>query len=121
MSLPHHSLIAWQRADDLFIDLHLLSRSFPPIERFELASQFRRAAFSVPANIAEGYGRHTTSDKLKFLQIACGSLAEVGYCLHAARRLGYIEESVYGEFELRVRKTSAPLRGLMKSMGREHP
>jgi four helix bundle protein len=95
MSLPHHSLIAWQRADDLFIDLHLLSRGFPAIERFELASQLRRAAFSVPANIAEGYGRHTTGEKLQFLQIACGSLAEVGYCLHAAKRLGYIEESVW--------------------------
>ena len=116
MSLPHHSLIAWQRADDLFIDLHLLSRGFPAIERFELASQLRRAAFSVPANIAEGYGRHTTGEKLQFLQIA-----EVGYCLHAAKRLGYIEESVYLKLELRVRRTSAPLRGLMKSMGREHP
>lgn len=121
MTLPHHSLIAWQRADDLFIDLHVLSRSFPLIERFELASQLRRSAFSVPANIAEGYGRYLPGDKLRFLQIACGSLAEVGYCLHAARRLGYIEESIYLEFELRVRKTSAPLRGLMKSMGREHP
>ena len=121
MTLPHHSLIAWQRADDLFIDLHLLSRSFPSIERFELASQLRRAAFSVPANIAEGYGRYTTPEKLKFLQVACGSLAEVGYCLHAAKRLGYIEESVYLKLELRVRRTSAPLRGLMKSMGREHP
>jgi four helix bundle protein len=121
MTLPHHSLIAWQRADDLFIDLHLLSRSFPPIERFELASQLRRSAFSVPANIADGFGRHAPREKLQFLQIASGSLAEVGYCLPAARRLGYIEESVYLKFELRIRKTSAPSRGLMKSMGREHP
>ena len=121
MTLPHHSLIAWQRADDLFIDLHVLSRSFPPIERFELASQLRRAAFSVPANIAEGFGRPTTGEKLQFLQVACGSLAEVGYCLHAAKRLGHIDEPLYLKFVLRVRRTSAPLRGLMKSMGREHP
>ena len=121
MSLPHHSLIAWQRADDLFIDLHVLSRTFPPIERFELSSQLRRSAFSVPANIAEGFGRHAEREKLHFLQIASGSLAEVGYCLHAARRLGYINESMYHKFELRVRRTSAPLRGLMKSMGRENP
>ena len=109
MSLPHHSLIAWRRADDLFIELHLLSRGFPAIERFELASQLRRAAFSVPANIAEGYGRHTTGEKLQFLQIACGSLAEVGYCLHAAKRLGYIEESVYLKLELRVRQDVGPV------------
>jgi four helix bundle protein len=121
MTLPHHSLIAWQRADDLFIDLHILSRTFPPLERFELASQLRRSAFSVPANIAEGFGRHKAGEKLQFLQVAHGSLAEVGYCLHAAKRLGYIEDSVYLKFELRIRRTSAPLRGLMKSMGREHP
>ena len=121
MSLPHHSLVAWQRADDLFIDLHLVSRTFPAIERFELASQLRRSSFSVPANIAEGFGRHAPRERLHFLQIASGSLAEVGYCLHAAKRLGYITESVYLELELRVRKTSAPLRGLMKSMGRKHP
>jgi len=121
MTLPHHSLIAWQRADDLFIDLHILSRTFPPLERFELASQLRRSAFSVPANIAEGFGRHKAGEKLQFLQVAHGSLAEVGNCLHAAKRLGYIEDSVYLKFELRIRRTSAPLRGLMKSMGREHP
>lgn len=48
MSLSHHTLIAWKRADDLFIRLHQLSlRAFPPIERFELGGQLRRAAFSV--------------------------------------------------------------------------
>jgi 23S rRNA-intervening sequence protein len=57
VTLPHHSLIAWQRADDLFIALHQLSRRFPPIERFELASQLRRSAFSVAVNIVEGFGR----------------------------------------------------------------
>ena len=55
MSLSHHSLIAWQRADDLFIKLDRLSlRAFPTFERFELGSQLRRAAFSVAVNIVEG-------------------------------------------------------------------
>jgi len=121
MSLPHHSLVAWQRADDLYIRAHGLSLQFPVIERFALASQLRRAAFSVPVNIVEGYGRHGTADRLHFLQIACASLAEVGYCLHAARRLGYLTDAEYEAFEVEVRKTSAPLRGLMKSLGREHP
>ena len=119
--MPHHSLIAWQRADDLYIALHALSLTFPSIERFELASQLRRSAFSVPANIAEGSSRFTDQDKLHFLQIAASSLAEAGYCLHAARRLRYISDDAYAKFEIEVKKVSSPLRGLMKSLGRKHP
>jgi four helix bundle protein len=121
MRLAHHSLVAWQRADDLFVTLHVLSRTFPPIERFALASQLRRAAFSVPVNIVEAYGREPGAGRLHFLQIALASLAEVGYCLHAARRLGYLPDTDYERLDLQVRRTAAPLRGLMKSLGREHP
>ena len=121
VTLPHHSLIAWQRADDLFIHLHAVSRQFPNIERFELGAQLRRAAYSVPANIAEGFGRHTPADRLHFLQVASAALAEVGYCLHAAKRLEYISDAQYRELETAVRRTASPLRGLMKSMGRGHP
>lgn len=121
MTLPHHSLLAWQRADDLFIDLHLLSRTFPPLEKYELSSQLRRSAFSVPVNIVESCGRYTDADKLHLLQVALASLAEAGYCLHAARRLQYIGDKEYQRFELQIRRVAAPLRGLMKSLGREHP
>ena len=65
LSLRHHSLIAWHRADDLFIKLHKLTiRSFPSVERFELGSQLRKAAYSVPANIAEGYARRHQIDPI---------------------------------------------------------
>jgi four helix bundle protein len=121
MTLPHHSLVAWQRADDLFISIHALSRRFPVFERFELARQMRRAAFSVPVNIVEGYGRQPGPDRLRFLQIAVASLGEVGYCLHAAKRLEYVDAATYARMEAEVRRTAAPLRGLMKSEGREHP
>ena len=121
VTLPHHSLVAWQRADDLFISMHRVSLTFPIIERFELAAQLRRAAFSVPVNIVEGYGRQDGADRLRFLQIALASLAEVGYCLHAAKRLVYLDTQQYVELEKEVRMTSAPLRGLMKSLGRKHP
>jgi four helix bundle protein len=58
MSLSHHSLVAWRRADDLFLSLHRLSlKAFPSFERFELGQQLRRAAFSVPVNIAEVFAR----------------------------------------------------------------
>ena len=121
MTLPHHSVVAWQRADDLFIVLHRVSREFPLIERFELAAQLRRSAFSVAVNIVEGFGRQPGRDRLNFLQIALASLAEVGYCLHAAKRLGYLDDRTFEQLELQVRQTAAPLRGLMKTYGRDHP
>jgi four helix bundle protein len=65
LNLRHHSLVAWQRADDLFIKLHKLTlHSFPAVERFELGAQLRKAAYSVPANIAEGYGRRNVRERL---------------------------------------------------------
>src|SRR5437870_4295684 len=93
LNLRHHSLVAWQRADDLFIKVHKLTiQSFPSFERFELGSQVRKAAYSVPANIAEGYGRRHKRDRLHFLNIAEASLSEVAYCVHAAWRLKYISD-----------------------------
>ena len=121
MTLPHHSLVAWQRADDLFIHLHGVSRQFPVSERFELGRQLRRAAFSVPVNIVEGYGRHGRLDRLHFLQIALASLGEAGYCVHVAQRLGYLSKEACETLEVEIRMVSAPLRGLMKSLGRTNP
>jgi four helix bundle protein len=110
--------VAWQRADDLFIRLHLLSCRFPAHERYELGSQLRRAAYSVPANIVEGFGRHTSRERLHFLRIAAASLAEVGYCIHVARRLDYFSPTVADELEVEIRKTSASLHGLIQSIDR---
>jgi four helix bundle protein len=116
MSLAHHSLVAWQRADDLFIELHRLSlKSFPAYERFELGGQLRRASFSVAANIVEGFAHGPGRTRLNFLNIARASLAEVGYCVHVALRLGYISEAMAAELESTVKQVSAPLNGLIRS------
>jgi four helix bundle protein len=114
--LHHHRLIAWQRADDLFIKIHLVSLNFPAHERYELGSQVRRTAYSVVANIVEGFGRRTQRDRLHFLHIASASLAEAGYCIHAARRLGYLSDGQCTELEAEVWKTAAPLSGLIQSL-----
>lgn len=115
MPLRHHNLVAWQRADDLYIHVHQLVRqSFPNYERFELGSQIRRAAYSVPANIVEGFAREYRGERLQFLSTSWSSLAEVGYCLHAARRLGYLGDDAYGKFELEVRQVASPLSGLIR-------
>ena len=90
MALAHHSLVAWRRADDLFIRLHQLSlQAFPGFEKFELGSQLRRAAFSVPVNIVEGFAKRQGRARVNVLNISQSSLAEVGYCIHVAQRLGY--------------------------------
>jgi four helix bundle protein len=103
VSLHHHSLVAWQRADDLFIKVHQLSlKAFPAYERFELAAQLRRSAYSVAANIVEGFARRQPRNRLHFLNIAESSLAEVGYCIHVALRLGYITDDVAKDLESEV-------------------
>lgn len=114
MSLRHHNLVVWQRADDLFIDIHQLThKKFPSHEKYELSSQLRRAAYSVPANIVEGTQRDHPRESLHFCSIASASLAEVGYGLHAATRLGYLLPVEFDDLEMRVRMIAAPLRGLM--------
>src|SRR2546423_5404697 len=112
----HHSLIAWQRADDLFIKIHsVTTKNFPAFERFELGSQLRRAAYSVPANIVEGFARRFRRSRLNFLNIAESSLGEAGYCIHVAHRLGYISDDLLVELEKDINGVGAPLVGLVRS------
>lgn len=118
----HHSLVAWQRADDLFIRMHKLTlETFPPLERFELGSQIRRAAYSVAANIVEGFGRRLPRERRHFLNIAEASLAEVAYCVHAAWRLGYITDDLLKDLERDLNGVGAPLSGLVRSIRRMQP
>ena len=117
MNLPHHSLVVWQRADDLFIDVHTLSvKAFPSFERYELGSQARRAAYSVAANIVEGSEREHKREKLQFLNMSRASLAEVGYCVHVAKRLGYVHDDRYNELDLAVRRVAAALNGYIRAV-----
>jgi four helix bundle protein len=115
MSLPHHNLVVWQRADDLYIEVHHLTHEcFPAIEKYELGSQVRRAAFSVPSNVVEGIARKGDRDPINFFYIASASLSELGYGLHAAWRLGYIDHAKLDDLETKIRMISGPLRGLIR-------
>ena len=84
--------MAYQVADELAMLIYKTTQTFPKYELFGLTSQLRRAAVSVPTNIVEGSHRSTRADYLRFLDIALGSLAEVGYLLDFSTRLGYIDE-----------------------------
>jgi four helix bundle protein len=120
MTQAHDNLVAWQRADDLCVEVYKLTGlHLPRDERFGLTAQLRRAAYSVAANIVEGYAYHTPSMRLKHLRIAVGSLAEVGYGLHLAGRLGYLSASQLAEVESAVRQVAGPLHGLVAHWRRE--
>jgi len=95
MDKPHtvRSLKVYQRAMDLVETTYRVCEVFPKDERFELSSQIRRAAVSVPANIAEGYGRWNMKELVRFLAIANGSLRELQTHFEIAKRLGYIQET----------------------------
>lgn len=86
----YRDLLVWQRAVDLVEIAYRVSRPFPSDERFGLTSQLRRAAVSVPSNIAEGHGRDHLGDYLHHLSIANGSLMEFETQLAIAARLRYV-------------------------------
>ena len=83
-------LVVWQKAHKLALDIYKLTNPFPRSEQFGLTSQLRRAAYSVPSNLAEGYGRRSTKELLQFLGIANGSAEELRYFLILTRDLRYI-------------------------------
>jgi four helix bundle protein len=92
--MQHFSnLKVWQRSHALVLSIYRLTSAFPPGERFGLVSQLRRAAASVPTNIAEGSKRRGSQDYSRFLNISEGSLAETEYLLLLSRDLGYITEA----------------------------
>ena len=84
-------LYVWQRAHEFVREIYLLSEKFPKAEMYGLTSQLRRAAVSVPANIAEGFGRNTLKDKLRFLTFSRGSLEECRYYLILANDIDYVK------------------------------
>ncbi len=110
------SIKAWQLADDLAVAIYALTKRFPREEIYGLVSQIRRAAASVPANIAEGAARISSREYLHFLSIARGSLTELRYYLHLGKRLGYILDERYREVDGLADETARVLHGLMQSV-----
>ena len=89
------NIIAWQKAHEFVLNVYKATRDFPKEERFGLTSQFRRAAVSIEANIAEGYKKLGKADKLRFMNIAEGSLEECRDYMVLARDLGYINAAAF--------------------------
>ncbi len=112
----HRDLNVWQLGMDIAERIYRLTRDFPTDERFGLVSQLRRAAASVPANIAEGNARSSTKEYLHHLSIAVGSLAEIETFLDLAVRLSYGRPNTIDELVDVIGEERRMLRGLQRSL-----
>jgi len=106
-------------ADDLTVAVYETCRSFPREELYGLTSQLRRAASSVPANIAEGSARESKRDYLHFLYFSRGSLTETQYFLHLAARLSYLNAADHQRLAAQTKTAFACLHGLIKAVEAE--
>ena len=113
----HKQLLVWQEAVQLVSVVYRLTSSFPDHERFGLTTQIRRAAISVPSNIAEGVARSSLADYLRFLAIARGSLSELDTQLVIAENLGYVRADP-DTAEL-IERMFGLLNGLIRSIERK--
>jgi four helix bundle protein len=111
---PHYKLKAWQTARSLVGDIYRLTQGFPKHEVFGLTLQLRRAAISIPSNLAEGAGRNGNKEFAHFLSIAMGSLSELETQLLIASDLHYIDEN--HEVFAQVEEVSRLLAGLIKAV-----
>lgn len=112
-------LKAWQKSLDLSQRLYCITQSFPKHEMFGLVQQIRRASVSVPANIAEGWGRGSTPDYVRFLRTSRGSLCEIETEVHLAQRLGYLPPLEMDRLLKDVEECSRILQGLIASLERK--
>ncbi|HMR90291.1 MAG TPA: four helix bundle protein [Saprospiraceae bacterium] len=114
-------LDVWQKSRLLVKDVYLTTKLFPEDERFGLTSQVRRAMISVSCNIAEGTSRWSDKEKIRFIEIAYGSLMEVVNCLILAFDLEYISEEKLFEMRLNIDLVANKLNGLKRSIDKNKP
>src|SRR5262245_33850165 len=115
----YRDLETWQKAMDLVQEVYVATRDFPKEEIFGLRSQLRRAAVSIPSNIAERQGRESAKDFLRYLSIAYGSLCEVETQIVIAGRLGYIQNEASANLMVRAGEVGRLINGLTRSLSKQ--
>ena len=121
MTYKFEEVVAWQKAHAFVLCAYNVTRGFPDDERFGLTSQFRRAAVSIEANIAEGYKKLSRADKLRFFNISQGSIEECRDYILLSHDLGYIDDSQFAELHEKIEDASRLLMlyvdGINKNAG----
>lgn len=114
--MNYDDLIVWQKAMNLVTEVYRVTATFPNEERFGLSSQTRRAAVSIPSNIAEGHGRKASGAYLNHLSIAYGSLMELETQLQIALRLNFVSAEEIAVLLAQTNESGKMLNGLKKSI-----
>jgi four helix bundle protein len=117
----YRDLVVWQQAMDLVVEAYRISALFPRDEKYGLVQQLRRAAVSVPSNIAEGHGRAHLGDYLRHLSIANGSLMELETQMLIAGRMGYLSNDDQARVLAQASKVGQLLSGLTRALKKRNP
>jgi len=112
----YRDLLVWQKSMALVTEVYKLSKLFPDEEDYGLTSQMRRCAVSIPSNIAEGYGRNSTSDYVRFLRVASGSLYELQTQAEIALNLRYLKKSDFDKLYESSREIERMLSSLVRKL-----
>ena len=112
----YKDLIAWQKGIDLVTAVYKILEKFPKEEKFGLISQISRSCTSIPANIAEGWGRDSDQNFIYYLKIAKGSLYELETHLIISKNINYIAEKTLKDLQIKIEEISKIINGLIKSI-----
>jgi len=116
----YKELKVWQKSYQLCLEIYKITKGFPKEETYSLTSQIRRAVVSIPSNIAEGYGRKTTPEYIRFLYIAYGSNCELETQVLLSGDLGYIEAGKLRKLQNEIGEIERMLKALIKSLENKH-
>ncbi|MGQ8336184.1 four helix bundle protein [Sunxiuqinia sp. A32] len=108
--------IAWQKAMTFVTDVYKVTKSFPSEELYEITSQIRRAAVSVPSNIAEGFGRKGNNEFIRYIRISIASLYECQTQLEISKNIGYLSSEEFKALLGQSKEIEALMRGLEKKL-----
>ncbi len=111
----YRNLIIWQKSMALVTEIYGVTKTFPKDEIYGLIAQMRRCAVSIPSNIAEGYGRNSTSDYIRFLHITTGSLFELQTQMEIAFKLDYLKKADFDE----IYESSREIERMLSSLSRK--
>ena len=119
MEKPHKKLEAWKQSMDLVIEIYRMTENFPHQETYGLTNQIRRAAVSIPSNIAEGAARQTKKEFANYLHMAQCSLSELDTQIEIAGRLGYLDAKLWNTLDRRTEQIDKMITGLIRHLSKK--